>query len=64
MKEVEADSVARIMAKDMSRLGKDYLKVGQYMEILRKKRLIAINDNVDTDSGKDDFTPWRNIMNE
>ena len=50
----------------MSRLGRDYLKVGQCMEFLRQQgvRLIAVNDNVDTFVGDDDFTPFRNIMNE
>ncbi len=50
----------------MSRLGRDYLKVGQIMEILRQRgvRLIAINDGVDSARGDDDFTPFRNIMNE
>ena len=49
---------------DMSRLGRDYLKVGQVMEILRQRgvRLIAINDGVDSLKGDDDFTPFRNIM--
>ena len=48
----------------MSRLGRDYLKVGQVMEILRQRgvRLIAINDGVDSLKGDDDFTPFRNIM--
>ena len=66
MKEVEADHVEVIIIKDMSRLGRDYLKVGQIMEILRVKgvRLIAINDGVDSIRGDDDFTPFRNIMNE
>ena len=66
MKEVEADHVEAIIIKDMSRLGRDYLKVGQIMEILRVKgvRLIAINDGVDSIRGDDDFTPFRNIMNE
>lgn len=43
----------------MSRLGRDYLKAGQVMEILRQRgvRLIAINDGVDSDKGDDDFTP-------
>ena len=55
-----------IVIKDMSRLGRDYLKVGQVMEILRQRgvRLIAINDGVDSLNGDDDFTPFRNIMNE
>ncbi len=61
MEEVEA-----VIVKDMSRLGRDYLKVGQIMEILRQKnvRLIAVNDGVDSALNEDDFTPFRNIMNE
>ena len=61
---VEAGRVEAIVIKDMSRLGRDYLKVGQVMEILRQRgvRLIAINDGVDSLKGDDDFTPFRNIM--
>ena len=66
MKEVEAGNVEYLCIKDMSRMGRDYLKVGQIMEILRQRgvRLIAINDGVDSARGDDDFTPFRNIMNE
>ena len=66
MEEVEAGRVEAIVIKDMSRLGRDYLKVGQVMEVLRQRgvRLVAINDGVDSLKGDDDFTPFRNIMNE
>ena len=66
MEEVEAGRVEAIIVKDMSRLGRDYLKVGQVMEILRQRgvRLIAINDNVDTAKGDNDMTPFLNIMYE
>ena len=66
MEEVEAGRAEAIVIKDMSRLGRDYLKVGQVMEVLRQRgvRLIAINDGVDSLKGDDDFTPFRNIMNE
>ncbi|MGE4353264.1 MAG: recombinase family protein, partial [Oscillospiraceae bacterium] len=66
MTEVEAGQVEAVIVKDMSRLGRDYLKVGQIMEILRQKnvRLIAVNDGVDSARDDDDFTPFRNIMNE
>ena len=66
MRQVEAGNVDYLCIKDMSRLGRDYLKVGQIMEILRQRgvRLIAINDGVDSARGDDDFTPFRNIMNE
>ena len=66
MNGVNQGNIGCILVKDMSRLGRDYLKVGQCMEILRQKgvRLIAINDNVDSFYREDDFTPFRNIMNE
>ena len=66
MEEVEAGRVEAIIVKDMSRLGRDYLKVGQVMEILRQRgvRLIAINDSVDTAKGDNDMTPFLNIMYE
>ncbi len=64
--EVQASHVHTICVKDMCRLGRNYLKVGKIMESLRKKgvRLIALNDNVDSANGDDDFTPFRNIMNK
>ena len=66
MNGVNTGNIGCIIVKDMSRLGRDYLKVGQCMEILRQRgvRLIAINDNVDSFYREDDFTPFRNIMNE
>lgn len=66
MEEVKKGNVGIILIKDMSRMGRDYLKVGQCMEFLRQQgvRLIAVNDSVDTFKGDDDFTPFRNIMNE
>lgn len=66
MNEVDNGNVSAIIVKDMSRLGRDYLKVGQCMEILRKKdvRLIAINDNFDSSIKEDDISLFRNIMNE
>jgi len=64
--EVEDGNVSVVLIKDMSRFGRDYLQVGTYMELLRKNgvRLIALNDNVDTERGDDEFAPFRNIMNE
>lgn len=64
---IEADQVAILIVKDMSRLGRNYLEVGQLTETtlpLHNVRFIAINDGVDSDKGEDDFTPFRNIMNE
>ncbi|MBR5635795.1 MAG: recombinase family protein [Pseudobutyrivibrio sp.] len=66
IKEVEEGKIGIVLVKDMSRLGRDYLKVGQIVEMLRQKnvRLIAVNDGTDTLYGDDDFLPFRNIMNE
>jgi DNA invertase Pin-like site-specific DNA recombinase len=64
--DVEAGQVSTLILKDVSRMGRDYLRVGLYMESFREKgvRLIAVNDGVDTEKGEDDFTPFRNIMAE
>lgn len=66
LEQIEDGKVETVCIKDMSRLGRDYLQVGIYMETMRKMgvRLIAVNDGVDSFSGEDDFTPFRNIMNE
>ena len=68
MDDVDAGLVKVIIVKDMSRLGRDYLKVGYYTEIVFPEadvRFIAISDGVDSEGGADnDFTPFRNIMNE
>lgn len=62
--EIQAGNVDAVIIKDMSRIGRDYLRVGLYMETMRERgvRFIAINDGVDTAKGDDDFTPFRNIM--
>ena len=65
--EIEAGNVATVIVKDMSRLGRDYLKVGYYTEIFfveRDVRYIAINDGVDSAKGDNDFTPFRNLFND
>lgn len=68
MQKVENGEVGTIFVKDMSRLGRDYLKVGVYTEITFPEdevRFIAANDGVDSNSQVDnDFTPFRNIINE
>lgn len=57
MNEVKVGNIGTIIIKDMSRLGRDYLVVGQIQEMLRQKgvRLISINDNHDSSKGDDDF---------
>ena len=65
---VEDNKVGAIIVKDMSRLGRDYLKVGFYTEILfieKNIRFIAINNGIDSANQTDsDFTPFLNIINE
>ena len=58
--EVEAGNVGTIICKDMSHLGRDYLQVGIYTEILfREKgvRFIAVNDGVNSAKGEDEVLP-------
>lgn len=68
MSDAEEGKIATIIVKDMSRFGRDYIMVGYYTEIYFPNsdiRFIAINDQVDTISATDnDFTPFKNIMNE
>ncbi len=65
--EVEAGNVATVIVKDMSRLGRNYLKVGFYTDIMfpeKGVRFIAVNNGVDSETmGDNDFTPFLNIMN-
>lgn len=65
--EIEAGNVSTVIVKDMSRLGRDYLKVGYYTKIYfveKDVRYIAINDGVDSAKGDNDFTPFRNLFND
>jgi site-specific DNA recombinase len=67
MKMVENEEVATIIVKDMSRLGRDYLLVGQYTEMIFPSygvRFIAVNNNVDSLYGDNDFTPFVNLFND
>lgn len=68
MDDVNDGLISTIIVKDMSRLGRDYLKVGLYTEITFPEagvRFIAVNDGVDSENATDnDFTPFRNIINE
>ena len=65
---VENDKVGVIIAKDMSRIGRNYLEVGLYTEMLFPEhdiRFIAVNSGVDSANQQDnDFTPFLNIINE
>ena len=65
--DIEAGKVGTVIVKDMSRLGRNYLQVGMYTEMVfpqKGVRFIAINDGVDSAQGENDFAPLRNIFNE
>ena len=64
---IENDMVSTLIVKDMSRLGRNHLEVGKLTDYIfptYNVRFIAVNDGVDSERGEDDFTPFRNIMNE
>ena len=65
--DIDAGKVGTVIVKDMSRLGRNYLQVGMYTEMIfpqKGVRFIAINDGVDSAQGENDFAPLRNIFNE
>ena len=67
VQELEKGYISAVLVKDMSRLGRNYLKVGYYTEEFfpdHDIRLIAVSDGVDSLDGDNEFTPFRNIMNE
>ena len=67
LEDIEAGYVTTVIVKDMSRLGRNYLQVGYYTDTYfpeHNVRFIAVNDGVDSDQGDDDFSPFRNIMND
>ena len=64
---IEAGYISASGVKDLSRLGRNYIEVGKLTEEffpLHDIRLVAVSDGVDSDEGEDDFTPFKNIMNE
>lgn len=65
--DIERGVVGTVIVKDLSRFGRDYLQVGLYTENFfpdNDVRFIAIEDNVDSDKGDNEFAPFKNIMNE
>ena len=67
LSDIESGLVSMVIVKDMSRFGRNYLEVGMYTEIRFPEfdvRFIAVNDGVDSEREDNDFTPFRNIINE
>ena len=64
---IKAGIIKRVIIKDMSRFGRDYLQVGMFTEIMFAEydiHFIAVNDGVDSQKGENDLTPFRNLFNE
>ena len=67
LSDIENGLVSMVIVKDMSRFGRNYLEVGMYTEIRFPEfnvRFIAVNDGVDSEREDNDFTPFRNIIND
>ena len=65
--DVKAGKIARVIVKDMSRLGRDYLQVGMYTDIVFPEfnvHFIAVNDSIDSIRGENEFAAIRNVFNE
>jgi len=67
MADIREGRIARVIVKDMSRFGRDYLQVGMYTDVLFQElgvHFIAVNDGVDSTRGDNEFTAIRNVFNE
>ena len=67
LEDMEMGYITTVIVKDSSRFGRNYLEVGQYTDYYFPEhniRFIAINDCIDSENGEDDFSAFRNVMNE
>ena len=65
--DIEIGLVSAVMVKDLSRLGRDYVWVGNYTDSYFPEhniRFIAVNDAIDSDEGESEIAPFKNILNE
>lgn len=65
--DIDMGYISTVMVKDLSRLGRDYVAVGNYTDSYfpdKNIRFIAVNDMVDSDEGENELAPFRNVMNE
>ena len=65
--DIEIGLVSAVMVKDLSRLGRDYVSVGNYTDSYfpeHNVRFIAVNDAIDSDEGESEIAPFKNILNE
>ena len=67
LNDIEMGFIYAVIVKDLSRLGRDYVSVGNYTDVYfpdRNVRFIAVNDNIDSDEGESEIAPFKNILNE
>jgi len=67
LEDIDAGYVTAVIVKDLSRLGRDYVSVGNYTDTYfpdRNIRFIAVNDCIDSDEGESEIAPFKNILNE
>lgn len=67
IQQLEQGKAAAVFVKDLSRLGRNYIKVGRLTEEFFPNhdiRLVAVSDNIDTDEGENELAPIRNLFNE
>ena len=64
--DIEAGKVNCVIVKDLSRLGRDYVSVGNYTDVYfpgHDIRFIAVNDGIDSEEGESEIAPFKNILN-
>ncbi len=67
LSDIEAGYIYAVMVKDLSRLGRDYVSVGNYTDVYfpdHDIRFIAVNDGIDSEEGESEIAPFKNILNE
>ena len=67
LRDMEQHRFDIVLVKDLSRLGRDYIQTGRYLELVFPEhgvRLIAVNDGIDTARADTDLAPFRNVVNE
>ena len=67
LSDIEMGYIYAVMVKDLSRLGRDYVSVGNYTDVYfpdHDVRFIAVNDGIDSEEGESEIAPFKNILNE
>lgn len=67
LEDINGGKVNLVITKDLSRLGRDYIQTGYYIDVYfsrKRVRYIAVNDNIDTNREDNDIAPFKNILND